>query len=487
VVDLPAHAESTALISDQPGFATKTSSPFHNIIRLASGDLVAKALSFLAFIYLARILGVSDFGILEFASSVLTYLLLLGDGGLEMWGTREASKTTDLPALVERILPFRLLLAFVAFAILLLLLPFFPHYPNLRGVILLYGLSVFAQAISLKWVFMGQQAMDRVARGLVIGQLLFAAAILLSIHSSAGLLWIPVLRLGGDLATAVYFARWFRRVYGRFPLKMSLGGMALTPALTLGLSQAMGLLNYNFDSVLLGFMRGPILVGWYNAAYKLILIGLTFPITYVVGLFPSLSRSFAESREEFRLLVRRSIELWLVFIVPLIVGGFFLADPVIQFLYGPEYAQASTPLKILVWSAALVTLRMVYSNSLRATGFQRLDLGCAMASAGINVTLNFILIPRYGMVGAASATVSADIVWFVLSFYYFRKSLVPGESFPSLRGPLLAGAAMAFVLWLARPIFWPGRAVLSLIAYAVAMALFGSFNWRTYIQQTPQT
>lgn len=474
------------MINDSRGVGAKSSSPFHNILRLASGDLVAKALSFLAFVYLARILGVSNFGILEFASSVLAYLLLLADGGLEMWGTREAAKTADLPALAERILPFRLLLACIAFAILLIVLPLFPPYPQLRMVILLYGLSVFAQAISLKWVFMGQQAMARVARGLVIGQVLFAAAVLLAIHSPAGLLWIPVLRLGGDLVTAVYFARWFRRVYGRLPFKMTLGGVALAPALTLGLSQAMGLLNYNFDSVLLGFMRGPTLVGWYNAAYKLILIGLTFPITYVVGLFPSLSRSFAENHEEFRLLVRRSVELWLVFIVPLVVGGIFLANPVIQFLYGSEYAQASTPLKILVWSAALVTLRMVYSNSLRATGFQRLDLGCAMTSAGLNVALNFILIPRYGMVGAASATVSADVVWFTLAFYYFRKSLVPNESFPSLRGPLLAGAAMILALWLGRPIFWPGRAILSLIAYASALTVFGNFNWRVYIQQTPQ-
>ena len=340
MIDLRAYAETPALINDLSGVSTKSSSPFHNILRLASGDLVAKALSFLAFVYLARILGVSDFGILEFASSVLTYLLLLADGGLEMWGTREAASTADLPALAERILPIRMLLACLAFAILLAVLPLFPHYPRLHAVIVLYGLSVFAQAISLKWVFMGQQAMSRVARGLVIGQVLFAATVLLAIHNTAALLWIPVLRLGGDLATALYFARWFRRVYGRFPLKMSLGGVALAPALTLGLSQAMGLLNYNFDSVLLGFMRGPALVGLYNAAYKLILIGLTFPITYVVGLFPSLSRSFAESREEFRLLVRRSIELWLVFIVPLVVGGVFLADPVVQFLYGPPYAQS---------------------------------------------------------------------------------------------------------------------------------------------------
>ena len=48
--------------------------------------------------YLARILGVANFGVLEFAGSVLAYLLLIADCGFEMWGTREAANSSDIPA-----------------------------------------------------------------------------------------------------------------------------------------------------------------------------------------------------------------------------------------------------------------------------------------------------------------------------------------------------------------------------------------------------
>src|ERR1700680_3533596 len=166
-------------------------------------------MSFFAFVYLARILGVANFGVLEFAGSVLTYLLLIADGGLEMWGTREAANTTHLPALAARIVPLRLLLASLSFVLLLAVLPLFPHYPSLRAVLLVYGLTVFAQAANLKWVFMGQQSMSGVARGLVIGQAIFAATVVALVHSSVGLLWVPVLRLVSDVVTALYFARWF--------------------------------------------------------------------------------------------------------------------------------------------------------------------------------------------------------------------------------------------------------------------------------------
>ncbi len=334
--------------------------------------------------------------------------------------------------------------------------------------------------MNLKWVFMGQQQMSGVARGLVIGQVVFAGMVVAFVHDPVALVWVPAFKLLGELVTAAYFARWFARSYGRFALNMTLRGASavLKPAFTIGFSLAMGLLNYNFDAVLLGFLRGPTVVGWYNAAYKLLLVGLSVALTYFAGLFPALSRLYVENREEFRLLVRRTAELWLVFVVPLVVAGTFLADPVIRFLYGAAYENSAAPFRILLWSAALVMLRWVYMDSLRATGHQALDLRCAITSASLNVALNVLLIPRFGMVGAASATVIADLVWFVMSYYYFRRAVMPGETFPPLAGPLLGGGAMCAVFWFTSSLDWPWRLLLSLVVYLAVQVPFGTLKLR---------
>lgn len=450
-------------------------SPFRNIVRLATGDLIAKATSFLAFVYLARILGVVEFGVLEFAGSVLAYVLLLADGGLEMWGTREAANTADLPALAGRVLPLRLLLASVSFVILLALLPLFPNYPHLRTVLAIYGLSAFAAAANLKWIFMGQQKMTVVARGLVIGQVVFAAMVVIFVHNPVGMIWVPVFRLVGEVVSASYFALWFRHNYGLAVLKVSLhkASAVLKPALTIGMSLAMGLLNYNFDSVLLGFLRGPSVVGWYNAAYKLLLVGISVAVTYFAGLFPALSRTYVANREEFRHLVRSTLELWLTCIVPFVVAGTFLADPIVRFLYGAAYASAAAPFRILLWSAALVVLRWVYMDSLRATGHQNLDVRCAITSASLNVGLNILLIPRFGMIGAASATVFADLVWLVMSYYYFRRAVLADVPAPAWAGPLLGAMAMCVVLWFAHPLNWTLQLLASVIVYCLVQLQFG--------------
>ena len=159
---------------------------------------------------------------------------------------------------------------------------------------------------------------------------------------------------------------------------------------------------------------------------------------------------------------------------------------VIRFLYGAAYANSAAPFRILVWSAALVILRWVYMDSLRATGHQALDVRGAVASACVNVGLNILLTPRFGMTGAASATAIADVVWFVMSYYYFRRAVLPRQSFPSLRGPLIGGVAMAAVLWSTHFMNWPLRAGLSLVVYVFAQVVFGDLNLRLLYQRAVQ-
>jgi O-antigen/teichoic acid export membrane protein len=455
---------------------------FQNVVRLAAGDFLAKGLSFFAFVYLARVLGAGSFGVLEFANATLLYFLLLADGGLEMWGTREAAKTEDVAGLISRILPLRVLLAAVSFAVLFVLLPVFPHYPQLRTVLLLFGLTVFPQAISLKWLLVGKERMGRVASGLVLGQLIFAIAIIVFIHDPGRLLWVPLFRFAGEVATAAYFGFMFTSSHpsARFSLTIRGAKDLLRPALTIGMSQAMGLLTYNLDSILLGFLTTATIVGWYSAAYKPVTVALTVAMTYFTAVFPAMSRSYGNDRNEFRELMLNSVRLCTILVVPVAVGGTFLAAPIISLLYGPAYARSAAPFQILVWSAALATIRCNFSNALRGTGFQRLDLRCAFFAAGVNIALNFLLIPRYGMIGAAVATVVADVTWLTSSYRYFRRQLSSEVSLSTFGRPLIAATLMGCFLAVGQSFVWPARAAISALLYFAVLFAIGETTVRNW-------
>lgn len=454
---------------------------FRNIFRLSVGDFVAKTLNFLAFVYLARTLGVEGYGVLEFALSLLTYFLLFADGGLELWATREAASGTDTRNLVARIVPLRFILAVGSFCVLLLVLLLLPDYPGLRSIMILFGLTLFSQAINLKWVFMGQEKMTGVAVGLVIAQIVFAVAIFALVRSPRAIVWVPILRLVSDLAMAVYFGRLFVKMHGDLRLKFTLRkpGTTLRPALPLGASHGLAFMSYNFDTILLGLLLTPAAVGLYSAAYKPVTVVLAMPTTYFIGLFPTLARTYTQNRDAFSEIVNRSFGLAALCAVPLGIGGLFLASPIINFLFGPAYASSVPVLQILVWSAALVILRGTFRQSLNGAGRAGLDLRCAGASVLLNITLNLVLIPRYGIIGAAVATLVSEMLWFSMAYYYFSRYISRLKLLPLLHQPVTAAIVMGIFLFLAEPMFWGLRLGLGVLVYFGTLLLLGERELRT--------
>lgn len=451
-------------------------SPFRNILKLSVGDFIAKAAYFVAFVYMAKRLGVANYGVLEFAVAIRTYLLLLADGGLELWAVRESAKGVDVHRLVAIVAPVRLMLAALAFLSMNGILAIVPENPNLRQILPLLGLTVFLQAFNLKWIFMGQERMIRVALGLVISQLVFASMVFLLVHRPADLIWVPVAFLASEFIIVIYFGHLFINLYGKPRVAFSFDGglrSMLRPALTLGASHGLALLNYNLDSILIGVMMGPGPVGWYAAAYKPITAVLALPVSYFLGLFPNLSRNFEENREAFRSVLLRSIRLTAIFAIPLGIIGTFLAGPVITFLFGDHYTRSVPILQLLSWSAVLVTLRGNFRQGLNAAGKQKVDLTCAGSAVLINLILNLVLIPRYSIYGAAAATVASEIVWFGLAGYLFSRQVMPLNIQAVLWRPVVAATVMGMSLLLTPQVFWITRAGIAGIVYFGVLAILG--------------
>ncbi len=456
------------------------SNPFANILRLSVGDFIAKAFNFLTFIYLARILGVAHYGVLEFALSSSMYFLFFADAGLEGWAIREASKSSEIRLLAARILPLRFLLSGVGFLLLMLLLPFFPAYPNLTPLLILFGFSSFLQAANLKWSFLAHQKMSAAGAGLVLMQLVFGVMVFVFVRSPEDVLLVPVWKLLGELAMVVYFAARFSREYGGLPGQFVISNARETfrPAFIIGISSFLALMSFNFDSVLLGFFIGPSAVAWYNAAYKPVTVALAMPVTFFIGLFPVLSREYSRDQKAFEGVVIHSFRLTSLVAVPLAIGGTLLAKPIIGFLFGPEYANSIQVLQILVWSAALVILRGTFRQGLVAANEQGLDLRCALAATVCNVILNVILIPRYGVTGAAAATVIAEMIWLTMAYYYFNRRVRKVPVFGQLLKPLLAGIAMAAFLFVAQRLFWILQAIAASLIYFGVLFLLGEIGFR---------
>jgi O-antigen/teichoic acid export membrane protein len=213
-------------------------------------------------------------------------------------------------------------------------------------------------------------------------------------------------------------------------------------------------------------------VGWYGAAYKPVTVMLAVPITYFVGYFSVLSRAHAEDKEEFTRIVHRSLRLTCLLAIPVGIGVSLLAAPLVLLLFGIEYAPAVPVLQMLAWSAVLVVLRGNYRHALHAAGKQDADLRFSYVATGMNIVLNCLWIPQYGMIGAAWATVISEVAWLLLSWFGYRRHVSHMAILPFLWRPLLAGALLASGLhWLPIEIWFLRAFVATVIYFAALWAL----------------
>ena len=106
-------------------------------------------------------------------------------------------------------------------------------------------------------------------------------------------------------------------------------------------------------------------------------------------------------------------------VLPIIV----LSGPIISFALGGEYLSASLPFKVMALGLIFVFFNLPFSTGLVAAGFEKEVLKQVLASACLNVVVNIILMPKYGMMGAAIAFLLAEILALIWILCAYRKNI----------------------------------------------------------------
>jgi O-antigen/teichoic acid export membrane protein len=180
---------------------------------------------------------------------------------------------------------------------------------------------------------------------------------------------------------------------------------------------------FRIDSIMLSYMKGDEIVGYYSASYRLIdSLSSLIPIIIYSVMFPVMSK-YLNSLDDLKKVWIKAFNL--SFIIGLITTIFVVvfAKYIILIIYGSSYLPSIVVLKILIWAFFIICISSITSGLLNAINKQRLVTFGASIGAIINVILNLILIPRYSMEGAALATVVTEVLMFMLYIYLTCKFL----------------------------------------------------------------
>lgn len=462
-----------------PSTARSEGGATRSFLTLGAGEALARGVAFVATIYLARTLGVEGYGVIGVAMAVLLYLNRIVDWGMELGlGIRAVAGAREAVAqLIPAMLTARLLIAIVV----ALVIPPVAHavLPSLDATVFsLYGLTLLVVAVNPRWAHLGLERPGRVAQARVLGELCTFALVVALVREPDDVVWVPVAQLVGDAACAALlhgFLVFREGVRFRFRLDPVVKPF-VQPGGYLVLSALLGLMIYNADWVLLRIFHDASAVGYYAAAYAMVSFFLNLGGTYGASLLPVLTRSAQEGEHQQISTYQSAAAQVFALGLPVAIGATLVAGQIIETIFGPEYAPAAPVLQILIWSLPVALLRDTALMGLMVRGLEGRVLRLTAWAAIVNLALNLLLIPRWGMLGAAAATVLGEGGRMAIAIVYVRREgflfVGPGR----LWRALLAGGVMAMLLLpLQRPALWVAIP-LGMLAYAVFLFLLGGIR-----------
>ncbi len=210
----------------------------------------------------------------------------------------------------------------------------------------------------------------------------------------------------------------------------------------LAVSGAFGFM-YGLDILMLGWWRTPAEIGFYAAGQKLLQILSILPAILALGVFPTLN-ALISKREQTKTINERSMAVVFLFALPVVIGGLLLSEPIFRMVYGNEYLPGVASFQILLLNFLLIAPGAMVTNLVLAHNQQRRILKYVGMGALLNLALNTLLIPSWGIVGAAVATFLGQTLYVTLA-WRMMKSLSHFDTLRHLKKIGLGSLAMGLL------------------------------------------
>ena len=387
-----------------------------HVTRMCAGLLVG--------IYVARYLGPESYGILNYAISFAFLFSALAHLGLADIVVR------DLVAHPERQgetlgSAFALRLASGTLALGLATAAAWATHADAmtRLMVALVAGSIFFEAISLpaEWFKAKVLARPLVVAGLIglgIASALRVGLVMLG-KPVVWFAWPTIIEaVVVGAFVLVFYCRYGGPSLAEWRPRVQRMRQLLAQSWPLTLTAGLVVIQQRIDQVMLGAMSGPTEVGWYAAATRLAQLWHFVPFAIATAVFPVIVRAKQVSEELYDKRMQAFFDLMLWIAVAISLPATLIAKPLVLFLYGDAFAPSADILQVYIWALVLTSVGIAVRRWIVVEGLTRIALAFSVISLVAKVGLNLLLIPRYGGLGAAWATLGAAGPVLMIRFFY---------------------------------------------------------------------
>lgn len=428
--------------------------------RRAAGDVIIQVagrvfnlvLGVVVTVLIVRLLGDEGYGEWSTAFAIIGIGGYFADFGFEQVAVRRAAAEPEREAeWIGALLTLRFALAvpvtFLCIAVLLLM----ANNSDMREAGLLICLTpLLTSANVLRTAFQLRVRNDVPTALVTVNSILWTVAVVLIWFADAGIVTLAAAFLLTGTITAMAEGVLALRV-----AKISIRGTAklwgelAKVGLSVGIAGLLTLAYARIDQLLVFQLAGEHDAGEYGAAYRLLDSAQFLPIAVMTTMFPILSAAYPGNMGRVRTLVDASAEYLAMASLPALAFALAAGQHLTDFLFGPEFSDSAVALKIFMGVFVLICFGYLVGNLVLVLDLQRRFIRYAAIALVFNVTVNLIVIPEHGFVGAAWVTLATEVLILALSSRMVIKKLGFGLRLSRILRAALAAAVMGVtVYWL---------------------------------------
>ncbi len=386
-----------------------------NTFWLSFSEISGRLLKAVVIIYAARVLGVEGFGTFSYVLGLAGLLTIFSDLGVGSVVIREGVKD---PATRKRYFgaaaTITFLLSFLSALIIIFITPLASKIP-LSQMLLLAVAIVF---VFDSWRGLGSalfrtvEKMELEALANILTQVAFIIAgflLLAKMRTPESLAFTYAAASIAGFLVSFYLARkYVKGLFARFDKKLIKS--ILSASLPISIAGILGGLMINTDIVLLGWLTDARQVGLFTAAQKPILFLYLIPSFIAGGIFPTLARLVTRDQEKSRLLISKGLIATLLFALPITLGLLLASEDIVRLLYGNDYLPAIFAFQILAGTILIMFPVSILHNAIFAYDRQKFLMRVSIVGITLNAVFDLILIPVWGITGAAIATLCTQVI-----------------------------------------------------------------------------
>ena len=377
--------------------------------------------------YLSRVLGAENIGIYSYTLSIATYFILFGSLGVTLYGQREIAYVQD--DIEKRSKAFFEIFFMKCITLFLAIIVFYLSF-CLKGDYSIYykilTLEIFANIIDISWLLQGMEEFKKTVVRNTIVKVLGVICIFIFIKNPSDLykyfLIYVLSNMIGNITLWGYIKKYIKRIkFKELNIKRH-----IKPAVLLFIPQVAIQVYTLLDKTMLGLLSNEMTnVGFYEQSQKIVKTSLVLVTSLGTVVAPRIASTIASGKKEdvSKYLEKSYHFVWLLGF-PLMTGLIAVSKTLIPWFLGEEFLPSIT-----ITMVGAILIMAIGLNNVSGMQYlipakkQNLFTKSVVIAAIVNFTLNYILIPKYGAMGAIIASVIAEVLIILIQAYDIRKDI----------------------------------------------------------------